>query len=269
MTDITHAELVARAARWLKNTYGCKVVLTENGAVTGEIPDAIGWKSSGRSVLVECKISRADFKADASKPFRFNPLVGLGAERYYMVPAGSGIVDVVHDLPLDWGLVEVNGRGCKIVVPCRPRKDLRSDMSRSYEMRMLIDALSRVAGRMAPAQLNEWLRYENRDLSASQMQNWVRSEDQKLHLAAQDGWEPVVFPADLPIDEVEDEPWCPKHEMVFEKCACIGPHERHVFYQTIEGHLMAKPMAMHLSKFPPLRSITVADGKIVAAEILS
>ena len=30
MKLFTHAELVSRGARWARNTYGCKVVLTEN-----------------------------------------------------------------------------------------------------------------------------------------------------------------------------------------------------------------------------------------------
>ena len=50
--------------------------------------DAIGWKRACHSVLVECKISRADFLADRDKPFRQKPEFGVGSERFYLVPEG-------------------------------------------------------------------------------------------------------------------------------------------------------------------------------------
>ena len=62
-----HAQLVARAADWLRYRYGCGIVLSEQYCATGEVPDVIGWKASCQSVLVECKISRADFLADAQQ----------------------------------------------------------------------------------------------------------------------------------------------------------------------------------------------------------
>jgi hypothetical protein len=247
MKLFTHAELVSRGARWARNTYGCKVVLTENESYSGETPDVIGWKRNGRSILIECKTSRPDFLADAKKPFRANTVIALGAERYYMTNVG---LLKPEELPEGWGLVEVKGNGCKVVVPCRPRKDLRSDQARNYEMRMLVDALNRVSMRLAPAQLNEWLQYEHRNTTAGQMQTWVSSEDHQIHLAAQQGFELVINPADLPDDEATSESWCPKHEMLFESCSCIGPNEQHVIYAEVDGHLMGKPMAMHAFKFP-------------------
>ena len=68
-----HGQLVARAADWLRHKYGCGIVLSEQYCVTGEVPDVIGWKASCQSVLVECKVSRGDFLADANKPFRLHP----------------------------------------------------------------------------------------------------------------------------------------------------------------------------------------------------
>ena len=112
--------------------------------------------------------------------------------------------------------------------------------------------------RLAPAQLNEWLQYEHRNTTAGQMQTWVSSEDHQLHLAAQQGFELVIDPADLPDDEATGESWCPKHEMLFESCSCIGPNEQHVVYAEVDGHLMGKPMAMHAFKFPQ-RDIPESD----------
>ena len=66
---MTHGQLVERAVRWLRS-YRCGVVLSEQACVSGEMPDAIGWKRANHSVLVECKVTRADFLADRGKPFR-------------------------------------------------------------------------------------------------------------------------------------------------------------------------------------------------------
>jgi len=74
-SDITrHAQLVALAARWLKRDH--PLVITEMTA--WESPDALGWKSSESTTLVECKASRADFLADAKKFFREHPEYGMG-----------------------------------------------------------------------------------------------------------------------------------------------------------------------------------------------
>ena len=84
---MTHAQLVEKAVRWLRN-YRCGVVLSEQACVSGEMPDAIGWKRACHSVLVECKVTRSDFLADRAKPFRLKPEQGVGCERFYLVPAG-------------------------------------------------------------------------------------------------------------------------------------------------------------------------------------
>ena len=82
---MTHAQLVEKAVEWLR-AYRCGVVLSEQACVSGEMPDAIGWKRASHSVLVECKISRADFLADRDKPFRQKQELGLGCERFYLTP---------------------------------------------------------------------------------------------------------------------------------------------------------------------------------------
>lgn len=116
--ELTHKSLCEAAVRWLKrpssrNGPGCSVALAETvNWVNGEIPDAIGWRPSGHrfrgSVLVEVKVSRADFLADSKKPHRKNSGKGMGAYRYYLCP--QGLIDV-KELPPRWGLVEINARG--------------------------------------------------------------------------------------------------------------------------------------------------------------
>jgi hypothetical protein len=45
---------------WLRTRYRCGIVLSEQSCASGETPDVIGWKGKNRSVMSECKISRAD-----------------------------------------------------------------------------------------------------------------------------------------------------------------------------------------------------------------
>ena len=84
-----HAILVQRAARWLKNTRRCAVVLVEPVAFQArEIPDAIGFLPGGYSIVVECKANRADFLKDKKKRHRVLDRLdcgvpGMGHERWY------------------------------------------------------------------------------------------------------------------------------------------------------------------------------------------
>jgi len=100
---MTHEELVIRAEKWLKQQ-GCGVTLRDPfRALTanGEEPDAIGWRN-GVSVLIECKVSKDDFRADKQKPFRANQDLGMGDWRFYLCPPN---IIMPEDLPEGWGLL--------------------------------------------------------------------------------------------------------------------------------------------------------------------
>src|SRR5260370_41509072 len=86
--SVIHQQLVRLAEQWLRRNYRCGIVLSEQSCASGEMPDVIGWKGTCRSVLVECKVSRADFLADREKPFRKNPQLGIACDRLYLTPAG-------------------------------------------------------------------------------------------------------------------------------------------------------------------------------------
>jgi hypothetical protein len=109
-----HSRLVDISEKWLLKTVGCGFVLRELRHGTGslEIPDVLGIKAGmgvpHGSILVECKVSRADFLADAKKGFRLRPESGVGAFRFYLSPA---CVINPEDLPERWGLVWVDGKG--------------------------------------------------------------------------------------------------------------------------------------------------------------
>ena len=120
MKEPTHADLIDVAARWLEGTRRCCIVLTEQG-FGSEVCDAIGWGKT--CIVVECKVSRADFLADQRKPHR-RDRCGLGRERWYLTPPG---LLRAGELPAGWGLAEWNGRIVRRVVPA-PVLEPRSDM---------------------------------------------------------------------------------------------------------------------------------------------
>jgi hypothetical protein len=155
---VTHAQLVEKAVQWLRS-YRCGVVLSEQACASGEMPDAIGWKRACHSVLVECKISRADFLADREKPFREKSHLGMGCERYYLVPPG---ILRAEELPAGWGLLEYRSR--QIVALQPSAKNLRTANGFRHEMNLLLASLRRVEVRIEPQTLTEFLKWKNRML---------------------------------------------------------------------------------------------------------
>jgi len=153
---VTHAKLVSLAVAWLRR-YRCGVVLSEQACVSGEMPDAIGWKRACHSVLVECKVSRADFLADREKPFRQKPESGVGCERYYLAPRG---LIRLQELRPGWGLLEVCGREIEKVRPSP--KNLRTPIGFGYEMNLLLASLRRVEVRIEPQSITDFLKWKNR-----------------------------------------------------------------------------------------------------------
>ena len=153
---MTHAQLVERAVRWLR-WYRCGVVLSEQACVSGEMPDAIGWKQECHSVLVECKVTRGDFLADRAKPFRLMPEKGVGSERFYLTPPE---LLKVEELPEGWGLLEVR-RG-RIETVQASAKNLRTAAGFRSEMNLLLASLRRVEVRIEPQSITDFLKWKNR-----------------------------------------------------------------------------------------------------------
>ena len=156
--EAKHAQLVTRATEWLRRRYKCGIILAEQYCATGEVPDVIAWKGFCKSVLVECKVSRADFLADAAKPFRQKPEEGMGSQRFYMAPAGMIAAD---ELPKHWGLLELHGREVRMTV--KPgRIDLRTEAGLMKEMNLLLASLRRVEVRIEPQTITDFLKWKNR-----------------------------------------------------------------------------------------------------------
>jgi hypothetical protein len=121
------------------------------------MPDAIGWKRANHSVLVECKVARADFLADRGKPFRQKPEQGVGCERFYLTPP---VLVKPEELPSGWGLLELR-RG-RVEVIQNSAKNLRSAAGLRYEMNLLLASLRRVEVRIEPQSITDFLKWKNR-----------------------------------------------------------------------------------------------------------
>ena len=80
-------------------------------------PDAIGWRSGRHSMLVECKVSRGDFRADRKK-WNHCEDTGPGQERRYLTPPG---LVRVEEVPERWGLIEAHKRSIRVLkTPAEP-----------------------------------------------------------------------------------------------------------------------------------------------------
>jgi len=148
-----HSTLVAMGVRWLSRQ--CSVVLYEFATEADENPDVIGWAPGSGSVLIECKLSRADFLKDATKTVRRNPRAGMGQRRYYLC---SSELLHVKDLPPKWGLLwAIKGQ---VIV----KREARGYPERNLaaEVRFLSSMLRRAQIRIGTRPLSEWLRGENR-----------------------------------------------------------------------------------------------------------
>ncbi|WP_051959891.1 hypothetical protein [Sphingobacterium sp. ML3W] len=102
---MTHSQLVDIAHSLVLRKFSCGVAFKEmmTGA-TSEIPDVIGFGGGGHSVLIECKVSRSDYKRNALKQHN-SP---MGKYRFFCVP--EGLVKI-EEVPRGWGLIQVNEKG--------------------------------------------------------------------------------------------------------------------------------------------------------------
>ncbi len=179
---MTHSQLVRLAEQWLRRHYRCGIVLSEQSCASGETPDVIGWKSSCRSVVIECKVSRADFFADQEKPFRKQPETGMGCERFYLVSQGLIRTD---EVPAAWGLLECKGR--KITIALKRRHNQRTETGMKWEMNLLLASLRRVEVRIEPQTITDFLKWKNRlaEYNGGKLPEGIQAPDAEanVHLA--------------------------------------------------------------------------------------
>jgi len=178
---MTHTQLVRMAEQWLRRSYRCGIVLSEQSCASGETPDVIGWKGKCRSVLIECKISRADFLADREKPFRQDAALGMGSERFYLTPRGLVQPD---ELPERWGLLECKGREVRIAVKAS-RRSQRTETGLMWEMNLLLASLRRVEVRIEPQTITDFLKWKNRlvEYNGGRLPEGIEGEERNFYLA--------------------------------------------------------------------------------------
>ena len=107
--------------------------------------------------MIECKISRSDFHADAQKSWRIDPDSALGCERFYLAPAE---MISIEELPPGWGLLELRGRDISVVR--KSKKNLRTAEGFANEMNLLLASLRRVEVRIEPQTITDFLKWKNR-----------------------------------------------------------------------------------------------------------
>lgn len=136
MRSTTHDDIRDAAIDYVKREHGVYRWMTETrirqhwtgASAKAEIPDAIGYRGD-MTVVIEAKVSEADFAADQRKPSRIRLDLGMGTFRYYAVPEYLIEGYQVRD---PWGLLYVNDAGevslVKEASTCH-RRDWKSELA--------------------------------------------------------------------------------------------------------------------------------------------
>jgi hypothetical protein len=156
MSELDHDKLCQRAVRWLHGTMRCEPVYSRN-ASCWEIPDAIGWSGRG-SIVVECKTSVSDFRADLRKYWRWKgtehewawpydrftqksaherglskiTAPSMGDYRYYFCRPEVLSIALVQEKAPDHGLVWWQGARIRVLLAAPKRKDVNKDNEIRY-----------------------------------------------------------------------------------------------------------------------------------------
>lgn len=106
---MTHRELCLFAAQKIRtgihwDVPKCTYSIVEPFSFCSyEQPDVFAW-NYWTTVMIECKVSHADFLSDLKKPFRSEPERGIGRHRFYCCP--DGIIKE-EEVPIGYGLLYV------------------------------------------------------------------------------------------------------------------------------------------------------------------
>lgn len=106
------AYVTNKAVSLLKQLHGITLGAKEfSGGFMPERCDALLFNSSA-SFMVETKVTRSDFLADAKKPHRNSD--GVGMYRYYACPEG---LIKPEELPEKWGLIYTRDKNRRALMP--------------------------------------------------------------------------------------------------------------------------------------------------------
>lgn len=136
---MTHDDLIKIGRRWMKSK--APVVITEIASGASEQPDIISfetiYKIGSGSVVIECKMTRADYKMDKKKFHRRSPNIGMGSYRYYLTP--KNLIEV-SELPEKWGLLETSPGGRVRII----KKAEHQESNSKREVILLVSVLRRL-----------------------------------------------------------------------------------------------------------------------------
>ena len=138
---LTHKLLVELAAKRIKTHIdSISLVLTELKSFAGEIPDVIAFRYD-KTILIECKTSRADFLRNKNKNWYKNAqgYKALGHYRIFFAPEGLIKTD---ELPALWGLITVSEH-LVTKVEVEPRLFYESDVSTGGHQLILLSKIRR------------------------------------------------------------------------------------------------------------------------------
>lgn len=142
---LSHPELVALAARWLRDL-PCWPVLTEPSGLP-EIPDAIGWRDDRDTFVLDCKCSEADWRADMAKPFRGQTgIQGLG--QYRLILCEPGVLEPWHVEEHGWGLAYAHSKHVEVVIDA-VRWSVWNEEGETHLLRRAVRDLERSGARTA------------------------------------------------------------------------------------------------------------------------
>jgi len=138
MGQLTRGAMIKIARRWLENT-GCKVIATELSSSAIEKPDVVGWRTSGRCIVVQCEKSRGDFLAN-KKRYHHLTSDGVGMENWILVP--ENVIEI-DELPEGWGFLEYRvtagaSRSWMVKTMVHAPSVLRTEKATKEEKKMLI-----------------------------------------------------------------------------------------------------------------------------------
>ena len=165
----SHSELIKRAENWLysnshhRNRYKSNIVFRELVTWCRETPDLLGWvRGCVSTVLIEVKISRADFLADKKKFHRKitsdKAIGGMGNFRFYCCP-----YEMIRESEVSpsWGLLYLSktGKSIKLVKPAEYQK---SNIKEEYKFLLSVIRRFKATATINGTDFRDYLNYKDR-----------------------------------------------------------------------------------------------------------
>lgn len=124
VSELTHNEIADWAAVRIRKMGYPLSFSNMTSKTSREQPDVLGVNDISKSILIEVKISRADFLKDKKKPWRADGQ-GFGKRRVYLTPQG---LLKPEEVPYGWELWEVHGKTKPMLKIIKGKKVVKNDI---------------------------------------------------------------------------------------------------------------------------------------------